>query len=145
MAKSIKFKNSVYLDSSSIVYGRTTLKSIFEQQSIAITYNTNFVDVNSNGNLYNYCYKIGKIVFVNISTISFIDTPKVNDTDWIIKLPPPEKTLCGYLIGGRDAKGHTWRYALKQDGYMVCHYTEALLYGNVSNTQYCGFLIYRTA
>ena len=139
MSKSIKFKNNVYLDSSNIVYKRKSLKSILEQPSITLQFNTNFIYTTD---LEYDCYKLGKMVFVNFHTIAFKAVPTA--TDWVISnLPHPSNIIISYLIGCRDCQGTTWRYKVETDGCILPHYTSAPVVGSTQNKQYYGVLIYQ--
>lgn len=87
--------------------------------------------------------RIGKIVIVNIRTIGF-KSAVPHGGKIIYGLPPIKTNEIFYLYGGGTAKGDTTRVALTTDGNVNVHYGSNAHYGNSSNAQYSGTLIYET-
>lgn len=87
--------------------------------------------------------RIGKIAILNIRTIGF-KSAVPHGGKIIYGLPPIKNNEIFYLYGGFTAKGDTMRVALTTDGNVNVHYGSNAYYGNSSNAQYGGTLIYET-
>ena len=94
-------------------------------------------------NLSYMVVRIGKIVIVNIRTIGF-KSAVPHGGKIIYGLPPIKTNEIFYLYGGGTAKGDTTRVALTTDGNVNVHYGSNAHYGDSSNAQYSGTLIYET-
>lgn len=140
MSKSIKLKDNNYLDSSSIVYNRQKLSDILDIQTILLSVNTDYVYLND---LQYICFKIGKLVILNIQTLAFKkEIP--NYQEIIYGLPKPINSIAFCLYGGNAASGNTVRLAINTNGNIQTHWSPTVLYGDSANTQYGGIFIYKT-
>lgn len=142
MSKSIKFKNDNYLDSTSIVHNRQLLSDILNIQEIPINFNTDYIYLSD---LQYICVKIGKLVILNIHTIAFKQLIP-NSQSLITGLPCTlGNNIIFYLFGGNGASGQTLRLALIENGNIQTHWAPDVVYGDSSNKQYSGILIYKTS
>lgn len=140
MSKSIKPKNNTYWDSSSIVHNKELLSDILNGRQISLSFNWDYIydsDINYN------CFKIGKIVIVNIQVIAFKkEIP--NHQVFISGLPKPTEYNIFYLFGGGTSEGTTARCSLTYEGNIQIHWGSPTSYGDAANKQYSGILIYKT-
>lgn len=140
MSKSIKFKNNNYLDSSSIVHKRKKLSDILEQSTIQLTFNEEYVYLTDLG--YS-CFKIGRLVFLDIYCIAF--KKEVPNYTWLISgLPKINTYPTFYLNGGVTASGTTARCSITPEGRVQTHWGSPTSYGDSANKQYYGTIIYKS-
>ena len=86
---------------------------------------------------------IGKIAILNIRTIGFKSVVP-HGGKIIYGLPPAKNGVIFHLYGGNAAKGDTIRLYIDESGEANSHYGSNAYYGNSSNDQYGGTLIYET-
>jgi hypothetical protein len=91
------------------------------------------------------CFKIGKMVFVNINIISFKSLIP-NGTVIISGLPLNIKKYDAYqLVGGRGASDDCARVVLNDTGGLQIHYGSPNKYGDSANKQYTCTFMYITS
>lgn len=91
------------------------------------------------------CFKIGKMVFVNISSIAF--KSEIPNTAVIISgLPLAVKPYITYqIIGGRGATDDCARVIMNTLGELRIHYGSPSKYGDSANKQYTCTFMYITS
>lgn len=115
---------------------------IFQEISprkIRLTFNHDYVYTTD---LQYDCFKIGKMVFLNIYTIAFSKAiPSL--TDFIYGLPKPTEYIIFALHGHMTAQGDGLRCGLDNStGNIKTHYDGPEYYGSTTGTQYSCVLIY---
>ena len=139
MAKSIKLKNDNYWDTKGIMYNKEKLSDILDIKTILLSFNSEYV---YSTDLEYMCVKIGKLVILNIRTIAFKQSVP-NSKIFITGLPKPITgynifyLYCGFLC---DA----CRCALTSNGDIQIHWGSPTEFGDSSNKQYGGTIIYKT-
>ena len=109
-------------------------------QPISLTIDTNYVYSSD----WNYsCFKIGKMVILNIHSIAFISEMD-NYVQFIYGLPKPVNYKTFYLMGGNGASGSTARCGLREDGSIQTHWGSPTQFGDSANKQYEGTIVYET-
>lgn len=126
---------------NNIENGINDVAQTLEPVSINLTFNEDYV---YNTDLEYYCLKIGKVVFLNIRTIAFKQSPAESGTQLISGLPKPNNYSIFYLHGGNNASSSSVRCSVNIEGNIVTHYTNISYVGDSSNSQYDGTLIYLT-
>lgn len=141
MSKSIKLKNDTYIDSSSIVYNKQKLSDILNIQTINLNFNSDYI---YDTDLDYKCVKIGKLVILNICTLSFKQAVP-NYQVFISGLPKTaNEYIIFYFYGGATAMGKSCRCALTPNGDIQTHWGSPGEYGDSANKQYGCTLIYLT-
>ena len=87
--------------------------------------------------------RIGKIAILDIRTIGFKSVVP-HGGKIIYGLPPAKNGAMFYLYGANVAKGDTVRAFISESGEVNIHYGSNTYYGNSSDTQYGGTIIYET-
>ena len=118
-------------------------EGIFQAQNIIPITLTINVDYVYSSDLDYLCIKIGKLVFLNIRTIAFIQNLDHGDL-LLTGLPKPSRTPIFYLYGGNASKGETVRCILTGEGKLQTHYGGTTSVGDSGNKQFGGTLIYET-
>lgn len=90
-----------------------------------------------------FVVRMGKIVILNIRTLGFKSVVP-HGSVIIYGLPPAKNGVIFYLYGGNAAKGDTTRVYIGTNGEVNVHYGSNAYYGNSSDSQYGGTLIYET-
>lgn len=90
------------------------------------------------------CFKIGKLVYVNINTIAF-KTSIPNEALIISGLPMPKIADATYPIqGARGAETDSARVLMNTFGELKIHYGSPSQYGDSANKQYTCTFFYET-
>lgn len=113
---------------------------LLKTKNINLTINTDYVystDLDYN------CMKIGNVVFLSINTIAFKVGDIPNAGVLLSNLPKPSKGHVFYLAP-RHANIENFRVSINQNGQLVKHYSVNPEYGDSSNNQYNGSIIYFT-
>lgn len=140
MSKSIKLKNDTYIDSSSIAHNKEKLSDILNTESRILIFNEEYV---YSSDLQYDCFKIGKMVVLNIHTIGF--KQNLNHGELLISgLPKPNEAIIFHFYGGNESSGLTIRCVLDTNGNILTHYGGTTSVGSSANKQFGGTFIYRT-
>lgn len=141
MSKSIILKNNTFWDSKGIVYNKEKLSDILDIKTISLNFNSDYV---YSTDLEYMCVKIGKLVILNIRTIAFKQAVP-NYQIFITDLPKPINGYSiFYLYGGSSSACKMCRCALTSTGNIQIHWGSPSEFGNSSNAQYGGTIIYKT-
>lgn len=89
-----------------------------------------------------FAVQIGKIVFVDLYTVAFINNTMSNHTNLITGLPKAKSEQVFTLNSGYGSNGTTVRCIITTAGTIQNHYDYPAQYGNASDKQYGGFVMY---
>lgn len=111
-------------------------------KQLYLTFNNDYV---YSTDLEYICFKIGKIVILNIRTIAF-KTALSHESVILRGLPIPKNYSIFYLYGGQNSLGATAsvRCAVNTYGDVAAHYSGTDLVGESANKQFSGIVIYET-
>ena len=114
-------------------------KDVLDIQEITLTKNTNYI---YSTDFLVHCYKIGKLVIIEFCAIAFISPPPTGETI-ISGVPAPISSTTFSLFGNNQAQGTTTRLKISSNEIKI-HYGAPMFYGDSSNKQYGGVVIYKT-
>ena len=114
-------------------------KDVLDIQEITLTKNTNYI---YSTDFLVHCYKIGKLVIIEFCAIAFISPPSTGETI-ISGVPAPISSTTFSLFGNNQAQGTTTRLKILSNEIKI-HYGAPMFYGDSSNKQYGGVVIYKT-
>lgn len=116
------------------------LNDKLKAKNINLTINTDYVYSTD----WDYtCIKIGNVVFLSINTIAFKVGNIPNFSVLLSNLPKPSTSHIFYLAP-RHANIEDFRASINQNGQLLKHYTADPEYGDSTNKQYHGSIIYFT-
>ena len=116
------------------------LNEILKTKNINLTINTDYVYSTD----WDYaCIKIGNVVFLSINTIAF-KVGNIPNFGVILSNLPKPSTSHVFWLAPRHANIEDFRVAINPNGQLLRHYAVDPEYGNSSDNQYHGSIIYFT-
>lgn len=129
MGRSIKLRNSTYLNSDSIEYNRKRLSNILDIYKYTIT-ETEYISTNT------YYYRIGKLVIMPVDEWKILKN-SVNGNILLRGLPKANQ-YTRFILFHKDS-GKTARLAINGNGDIINHYSNI-----IASSDWYGLLIYKT-
>lgn len=130
-----------YNESEINTYSTNYVNNMLIPNKIQLTFNYDYV---YNSDLMYTCFQLGKMVFLNIHSMSFHTIPD-NGVKIISGLPGANYVTCCFEGGSHSADGsEAFRGAVTEDGNLVIHWGSPSQIGDSSNKQYRICLIYES-